>query len=114
MMRRSIKLLLGLLSFSSINAQTTQPEKWDIIRCVDYAVKNNISVRQADLQSRFSELTFKQSKAGQLPSLNFNTNMGYRLGRSENPTTGVLQDNNFFNTGMQLQNRCKFLCRIPE
>jgi len=82
MMRCSISLLLGLLSFSFSYSQTPEPEKWDIIRCVDYALKNNISVRQTDLQSRFSELTFKQSKAGQLPTLNFGSNMGYRLGRS--------------------------------
>jgi outer membrane protein len=78
-------------------------EKWDIRKCVDYAIQNNISVRQTDLQSRFSELTYKQNKAGQLPTLNFNGNSAYRLGRSENPTTGVLVDNNFFNLGMQLQ-----------
>lgn len=85
--------------FVNISAQ----EKWNIVRCVDHALKNNISVRQSDLQSRFSALTYQQNKAGQLPTLNFNGNTGYRLGRSENPTTGVLEDNNFFNIGMQLQ-----------
>lgn len=84
-------------------AGLTAQEKWDIVRCVDHAQKNNISVRQADLQSRYSELAYKQSKSSQLPTLNFNGSAGYRLGRSENPTTGVLEDNNFFNIGMQLQ-----------
>ena len=83
--------------------QASGQEKWNIVRCVDHALKNNISIRQSDLQSRFSELTYKQNKAGQLPSLNFSGNAGYRLGRSDNPTTGVLEDNNFFNVGMQLQ-----------
>ncbi len=78
-------------------------DKWDIVRCVEHAQKNNISVRQTDLQSRFSALTYQQSKADQLPTLNFNSNIGYSLGRSNNPTTGVLEDNNFFNIGMQLQ-----------
>lgn len=98
-MTRSIKLVFGLLIFSSSFGQ----DKWDIRRCVDHALKNNISVRQTDLQSRFSELTYKQNKAGQLPSLNFGSSTGYRLGRSENPTTGVLEDNNFLNLGMQVQ-----------
>ena len=38
-----------------------------------------------------------------MPSLNFGSSVGYRLGRSDNPTTGVLEDNNFLNVGMQLQ-----------
>ncbi|MBM3416238.1 MAG: TolC family protein [Bacteroidetes bacterium] len=98
-MVRGIKLLFGVLVFNAVSGQ----EKWTIVGCVDHALKNNISVRQTDLQSRFSELTYRQNKAGQFPSLNFNASTGYRFGRSENPTTGVLEDNNFFNLGMQLQ-----------
>ena len=97
---KPMRLLLGFfLVIQSLNAQ----EVWDLRRCVDHAVKNNISVRQADLQARFSQLTYQQNKNGQLPSLNFGGSTGYRLGRSENPTTGVLEDNNFLNVGMQLQ-----------
>lgn len=105
-MMMGIRLQFTLLVFclaSVLSATAQQGDKWDIVRCVDYALKNNISVRQTDLQSRFSELVYKQGKAGQLPTLNYNLSTGYRLGRSENPTTGVLQDQNFFNIGMQLQ-----------
>lgn len=98
-MRRSIQLALMLLFCSAAGAQN----KWDLRQCVDHAVKNNISVRQTDLQSRFSALTYNQSKSAQLPSFNYSGSVGYRLGRSENPTTGVLEDNNFLNIGMQLQ-----------
>lgn len=98
-MKRSIKLAVALLICTSSYSQ----DKWDLRQCVDYAVKNNISVRQTDLQSRFSALTYSQSKSAQLPSFNYNGSVGYRLGRSENPTTGVLEDNNFLNIGMQLQ-----------
>lgn len=92
---------LALLFLFSITARGQ--EKWDLRQCVDHALKNNISVRQTDLQSRFSALTYSQSKMAQLPSLNYSGSVGYRLGRSENPTTGVLEDNNFLNIGMQLQ-----------
>jgi len=80
-------------------------EKWDLKRCVDYALANNISVKQADLQSRFSELALLQNRSTRWPTLNFSGSSGFRFGRSENPTTGVLEDNNFFNTGMQLQSQ---------
>lgn len=100
-MKRNFTLAVSLMFFFCTSGQ----EKWDIRRCVDHAIKNNISVRQTDLQSRFSELTYKQNKSSQLPTLNFGSSSGYRLGRSENPTTGVLEDNNFFNVGMQLQSQ---------
>lgn len=94
-----ITLAIFLLLSGYANGQ----EKWDLARCVDYALKNNISVRQTDIQSRFSALTYQQSKAAKMPTLNFNSSVGYRLGRSENPTTGVLEDNTLFNLGMQVQ-----------
>jgi len=96
---KRILLLIAICTGQLLQAQ----EKWDILRCVNHAQKNNISVRQADLQARLAKLSFDQSKAGQLPTLNFSGSTGYRLGRSENPTTGVLEDNNFFNIGMQVQ-----------
>lgn len=98
-MKRNSLFLLNFLWAGLVSAQ----QNWDLRQCVDYAVQHNISVRQTDLQSRFSALTYLQNKAGQLPSLSFGGNTGYRLGRSENPTTGVLEDNNFFNIGMQMQ-----------
>lgn len=101
MTRRSIILCIGLLTAFVSFSQ----EQWDLRRCVEHALENNISVKQADLQARFSELSLKQSKAQQIPSLNFSGSAGYRFGRTENPTTGVLEDNNFFNTGMQLQSQ---------
>ena len=104
MMPHCIKLVIALLVFHCSMAQPPA-DKWDLVRCVEYALKNNISVRQADLQSRFSQLDFIQNKAQRFPSLNYSTSVGYSLGRSENPTTGVLEDNNFLNLGMQLQSQ---------
>lgn len=98
-MKKNLLFLWILVAASPLLAQP----KWDLKQCVDYAVQNNISVRQTDLQARFSQLNYVGNKAGQLPTLNFGSNAGYRLGRSENPTTGVLEDNNFFNVGMQMQ-----------
>ena len=78
-------------------------EKWNLLKCVPYANANNISVKQADLQTRFSDVTYKQSKSSQYPSLNFQNSTGYRFGRSENPATGVLEDNNFLSSSFSLQ-----------
>lgn len=98
-MKRPFFCLSAFLFSTALFAQ----DKWDLRKAVDYALANNISVKQADLRVRFSELDFVQSKASRWPSLNFNLNGSARFGRSENPTTGTLEDNNFFNSGLSLQ-----------
>ncbi|MEO7394948.1 MAG: TolC family protein, partial [Chitinophagaceae bacterium] len=78
-----ILLLAGIISF----AQPGSADKWDLRKCVEYAMENNISVRQADLQIRFAELEYSQSKLSQYPNANFSTNLGYSAGRNQDPTT---------------------------
>ena len=82
-MRHFILFLLLFITAISGFAQ----EKWDLRKCVEYAMQNNISVRQADLQIRFAELEFDQSKLSQYPNANFSTNVGYSAGRNQDPTT---------------------------
>src|SRR6476659_4333998 len=77
-------------------------EKWDLKKAVDYAVANNISVKQADLQARLSKLTLSQYELSRYPTANFQGNVGYRFGLSENPTTGVLENKRFLSSGYQL------------
>lgn len=64
-----------------------QSDTWDLQRCVQYALDNNISVKQSDVQARMDALTLKQGKASQVPTLSFNTQGGYNFGRSVDPTT---------------------------
>jgi len=99
MFNRLIVFLIFQLSFIISFGQ----EKWSLEKCVQYAMEHNISVQQTDLQAQFSALDIKQSKASQLPSFNLSTSAGFNFGLSENPTTGILQKNNFFNSGSQLQ-----------
>lgn len=99
MIKKGIYFLTGILFVFHSYSQDT----WDLRKCVEYAIVNNISVKQSDLQTRFSQLIYQQSKSSIWPTLNFQGSTGLRLGRSENPTTGVLEDNNFINAGFNLQ-----------
>jgi len=78
-------------------------DKWDLKRCVDYAVANNISVKQSDVQARLAALTLQQSKLVQLPTLSFNGNVGVNSGHSQDPTTfNLITESYLFNQyGMQ-------------
>ncbi|MFL5740330.1 MAG: TolC family protein [Flavisolibacter sp.] len=95
--------LLSLLFLLGMCGIARAQDKWDLRRCVEYAIVNNISVKQADLQVRFAELNYRQNKGLQYPTLNWGLNSGYNFGLSENPTTGILQNQKTFSTTSGLQ-----------
>lgn len=95
------KLLLCFLLLISFKAFAQ--EKWDLRKCVEYALANNISVKQADVQARISALQVKLNEAGKYPNIGFSTNAGYNLGRSINPATNAFENNTIFFNGFQLQ-----------
>jgi outer membrane protein len=86
-MMNRILLLAVFLSFSFYKPAAQGPEKWDLRRCVEFALDNNISVKQADLQQRFAELDLQQSKWAQYPAFHFSSNLGYSSGRNQDPTS---------------------------
>ena len=81
-MKSVLILLLMAFGYSNCFAQ----EKWTLQQCVEYAIQNNISVKQADVQARIDKLTLEQSKLALYPNASFQSNQGYRLGRSIDPT----------------------------
>ncbi|MCG2614141.1 TolC family protein [Terrimonas sp. NA20] len=106
MMTRCIQLVICLFAITTCYAQ----DKWDLQQCVDYALKNNISVRQADVQARIYALTYQQNKLSQLPSANFQNSGGYNFGRSIDPATNsfttqeILFTNHSLNINLDLFN----------
>lgn len=87
----STGILLGSAGYAQDSTGTrSMPDKWDLRHCVDYAVANNISVKQADVQARLSKLTLNQSKLSQIPTLGVGVGAGINSGRSQNPTNYTL------------------------
>lgn len=76
------------------NAQT-----WDLQTCVDYALKHNIMLRQAELSNQITKNNSTQSKASVLPSLNGGVAHTYNFGRTIDRYT-----NTFANTQVLSQN----------
>jgi len=102
-------IFLLLITFTtSLHAQN--PTKWDLKTCIEYAIEHNISVQQADIQSRIAKLQADLAKSNQLPTINGSSGMGLRLGRSIDPTTNGFTNtqflyNNFgLNGGVQIFN----------
>lgn len=97
---KAIALSIWLLVLSLFAAAQ---EQWDLQRCVTYAMANNISVKEADVQSRLAALQTKLGEAGRLPSLGFGTSAGYNFGRSINPATNSFENRSIFFNNFQLQ-----------
>ncbi len=89
-MVRIFGVLLALLTGISAVAQSNDPPgvlRLTLSECVDYAVKNNLSVQQSGWEVVRNEVALQQSKADLLPSVNANTSVSYSVGRTINQFT---------------------------
>ena len=98
---RIIFPLLFLFSVSNISVKAQ--EKWNLKTCIEYAITNNLSVKQSDIQTKLTALTYQQSRYGQLPSANFGFNTAFNSGNNQDPTTFSKVTENYLSAGMQLQ-----------
>ncbi len=71
-----------LLSFGAF-AQ----EKWSLEKCINYAMENNISIKQSELQAEIAGYSKQQAKLDLLPSLNGSGTHGYNWGQTIDPFT---------------------------
>lgn len=80
-----------LLLFLGINAQA-QNKKWSLQECVDYALKNNISIKQTELDAETTAIGKKSALGSFLPSINANASHSWNIGLNQNITTGLLEN----------------------
>jgi outer membrane protein len=97
------KAIIYLCISCSIANGVIAQDKWDLKKCVDYALANNISIKQTDIQSSIAALQVEQSKQNLYPTLNFNAGPGFNNGRNQDPTTFSLITQSFVSASMQLQ-----------
>jgi outer membrane protein len=78
-------------------------QKWDLKKCIEYALANNINIKQTELQATLSQLQLKQSRQGQYPGLNFSTGSSFSSGRNQDPTSFSLITQSYLSSNLQLQ-----------
>ncbi|MEO7767230.1 MAG: TolC family protein, partial [Ferruginibacter sp.] len=81
----------------------TAQEKWDLRKIVDYALVNNIAIKQSDVQAAISGLNYKQTKLSQYPNANFTGSTSFNSGRNQDPTSFSLITQSYLSAGLQLQ-----------
>ena len=78
-----------LFTFLPLSAQQRQ---WSLRECCDYAVANNISIKQQENQRRQEEIQLSTSKNSRLPDLSGSVGQNFSFGR------GLTADNTYSNT----------------
>jgi outer membrane protein len=81
----AIVLFLGLLS-------QAQSKKWTLEECVDYAIKNNISIQQSELDAKSAAVEKSAAIGNFLPTFNINGSHSWNIGLNQNITTGLLEN----------------------
>ena len=83
-MKKGLLILATMMSLS-MSAQ----EKWTLRECIDYAMQNSITLKQAHLTKQTATETRKQSQAALFPSLSASSNpsFGYRPWQSSGMAT---------------------------
>lgn len=79
-----IYLLVIAGSVASVNAQ----KKWTLKECVDYALKNNITIKQSELDQKNAELGKSDAIGSFLPTINASASHSWNIGLNPNPVTG--------------------------
>lgn len=102
--------ILALLSFVYASAQeqdsipelTSQKKVWTLEECLEYAVLNNITIKDAQYSKETSDVTYKQSKDNRLPNLSGSASQSFTNGQSIDPITSAFVNQQIHSTSMGL------------
>ncbi|QHI38194.1 Outer membrane efflux protein BepC [Kordia antarctica] len=79
-----IYILLITVTITSVHAQ----KNWTLKECVEYALENNISIKQSALDRQNTELDKSDAIGNFLPTVNVSASHSWNIGLNPNPVTG--------------------------
>jgi outer membrane protein len=97
-MKSVVFIFITLLLFNKSIAQTP----WTLQQCIDYAIKNNITIKQSELNVKLNSLQEQQNKWAQYPNLNADFNNGVSFGRSVDPTSNQFINQGYYFNGLNV------------
>ncbi len=81
-------LLIVVFILGNLSAQNN----WDLKECIDYAVKYNLQLKQADISNQINHNNYQQTKASILPSINLGASHTYNFGKTIDRFTNTFAD----------------------
>ncbi|OOV29024.1 transporter [Flavobacterium sp. LM5] len=90
-MKKNNYLSLVFFLFASI-VGTAQTKSWTLEECVKYAVDNNISIKNTELDIKTADINKRGAFGSFLPSVNANASHSWNIGLNQDITTGLLRN----------------------
>ncbi len=91
-MKKTIQLILPLVLLFLGTTSQAQNKKWTLQECVDYSLKNNITIQQTTLDEQTAVVTKTAAIGNFLPSINANASHSWNIGLNQNIVTGLLEN----------------------
>lgn len=80
-------LLFAQFSFAQEDSKNPIPKIWSLKDCINYALENNISVKEAALNTTIAEVSYDKAKSARLPNLFGSASQSFSNGNSIDPVT---------------------------
>jgi outer membrane protein len=96
-----MKKLLLILFTGLLFLQGQAQEKWSLQKCIDYALANNVGIKQSELNTQYKTNQYDQSKNNRLPDLNAGVYQGFGFGRSLN-LDNIYENSSSSNTSLSI------------
>lgn len=100
----TIVVSLFVLQFTIAQEVTkiTPSKVWSLEDCIEYALKNNITVQDAALNMNLAEIDYSKSKSARLPNLFASTSQNFSNGNTIDPITSYFVTDQIHNTNVGL------------
>lgn len=100
-MKKIKYIALGLFFLIGLSSQAqTQTKVWTLEECVKYALENNITIKQTELDTITANIDKRGALGNFLPSANLNANHSWNIGLNQDITTGLLRNQTTQFTGV--------------
>lgn len=90
MRKAIITATFAMIAVGSIQAQ----EIWNLRRCIDYALENNLTVRRQANQAEQDKVEVNTAKYARLPNLNASASQNFSWGRTASPVDNSYKETN--------------------
>ena len=82
-----VNLLIIQISFAQGSLSNSYPEVWSLEDCINYALENNITIKDAALNKSILEVDYNKAKSSRLPNLFGSASQSFSSGNTIDPIT---------------------------
>ena len=79
---KNIFIFISALTLLLASAPTFAQNTWSLEKCIEYALENNIQIKQQEINTSYYQNQVSQAKSNQLPNLNAQIGNDFSFGRS--------------------------------